>query len=99
MPNYIYKCTECDHKYVTKLPISFDPKIKLACRYSHDGTEFTMTRRIGKPSYPKEVGKEFAGDWYKKEYGHELGEGSLNKAQQARDRKTLEREFRKKTGQ
>jgi hypothetical protein len=40
-----------------------------------------------------------AGDWYKKQYGHELGAGSLDKARQAEDRKTLEKEFRKRTGQ
>jgi hypothetical protein len=102
VPNYIYKCTECDHKEIAELPISFSPKIRLPCDdcYSgHPDEEFTMTRRIGTPSFPTNCNKVFAGDWYKKQYGHELGQGSMDKAQQAEDRKTLEREFRKRTGQ
>ncbi len=82
MPNYIYKCTECDHEYMQQLPMSFDPKIKLACRHSHDGTEFTMTRRIGKAIFPEKVGKVFAGDWFKKTYGHDMSEVAKGRARE-----------------
>ena len=98
MPDYIYKCIHCHYKTVHTLKMSFDPAKKLFCSECSNTTP-SMTRRIGRPSFPTNVGKVFAGDWYKKQYGHELGEGSMNAAQQAEDRKTLEREFRKKTGQ
>jgi len=97
MPKYIYRCTFCDYKEVHELPISFDPKIKLHCLDCNK--EDKMTRRIGKPSFPKNCNMVRAGDWYKKTYGHELGAGSMEKAQQQEDRKTLEREFRKRTDQ
>lgn len=100
MPNYIYKCTYCGASYDMNLPMSSDPKIKYHCFATDcDSRTDCVTRRIGRPSFPKKVGKVFAGDWFKKTYGIELGEGSMNKATQAEDRKTLEREFRKDTGQ
>jgi len=95
MPNYAYRCCECKNVTVLNLPISTNPKKTFACECG-----YTMKRVIKFiPQMPENVNKVFAGDWYKKEYGHDLGEGSLNKAQQAEDRKTLEREFRRKTGQ
>ena len=96
MPNYIYKCLECDHSELIELPISSDPSERRWCKLCHEpDEEHTMTRRIGKSQFPKNVGKVFAGDWYKKTYGIELGQGSLDKARQAEDRKNLEREFKK----
>ena len=78
--------------------MSYDPSKKLYC-LECSNSEPTMTRRIGKPSFPDKVGRVFAGDWFKKQYGNELGEGSMNRAQQEEDRRALEREFRKETGQ
>lgn len=96
MPNYIYKCIHCGFKETVALSISYDPTIKRFC--SACKKFLAMTRRIGPSVIPKEVGKVFVGDWYKKQYGHELGAGSLEKAQQEEDRKTLEREFKKRMG-
>jgi len=79
--------------------MSSDPEERLWCRECPNSVEMTMTRRIGKPRIGKISNKVYAGDWYKKQYGHELGEGSLEKAQQQEDMKTLEKEFRKRTGQ
>ena len=100
MPNYIYKCKVCEDIMEITLPISTDPSqcIENPDR-RHGGICYGLYKRIigSTPSF-KGL-KTFAGDWYKKTYGIELGQGSLDKAQQAEDRKTLEREFRKRTGQ
>lgn len=98
MPNYIYRCIECNHKYICQLPISFDPKIKLACRYSHNGTEFTMTRRIGTPSFPSNCNKVFAGDWFKKTYGFEIGEKETTKAEFQKDARLAEQKYKRDMG-
>ena len=95
MPGYSYKCGKCKQITMLELPISTDPDKRFGCECG-----YLMKRVIAVvPQFPKEVGKVFAGDWFKKTYGSELGEGSENEATQAEDRKTLEREFRKKTGQ
>lgn len=99
MPNYIFKCIRCHYRISVFRSISSDPSEKLWCPECNNSIEKTMTRRIGKPKIGKISNKVYAGDWYKKEYGHELGEGSLQKAQQQEDMKILEKEFRKRTGQ
>lgn len=98
MPSYIYKCTDCEHKEVIELPMSSNPNDRRWCKLCREpDEEKTMTRRIGVCSFPKNVGKVFAGDWYKKTYGQELGADAMDKSRQAEDKKTLEREFRKMT--
>lgn len=75
MPNYIYKCTECDHKEMVELPISSDPSEKRWCKMCHEpDEESTMTRRIGRALFPEKVGRVWAGDWFKKTYGHDIDE-------------------------
>ena len=96
MPTYKYKCELCAFEQMMMLPISSDPKEKRVCE---DCSKVTMTRRIGKPQFPKTVGKVFAGDWYKKTYGQDVGDAYMEKAQQQESKKILEREFRKQTGQ
>ena len=99
MPNYIYKCTECDHKVVIELAISYDPKVKFGCPNCNTASDKrTMTRRIGLATFPANCNTVFAGDWFKKTYGHDIGRGYEDKVRQAEDRKTLEREFKKETG-
>jgi hypothetical protein len=36
--------------------------------------ESTMTRRIGRALFPEKVGRVWAGDWFKKTYGHDIDE-------------------------
>ena len=96
MPNYKYRCIKCDYEEKWDMPISTNPKLSLYCPSCElDGT---MTRRISVAQFPKEVGKVFAGDWYKKEYGHEIGSNADDKVQQKKDWETLKRESEKERG-
>jgi hypothetical protein len=56
--------------------ISSDPKKKLFCPNDCVYATETMTRRIITSSIPNVVGKVWAGDWFKKTYGHDIGEAS-----------------------
>lgn len=67
MPNYLYKCTECEFAQTLALPISFDPSQKMMCS-GCNGT--TMTRRIGAPKFC--IKGESLGSWYKKSTGKEF---------------------------
>lgn len=71
MPNYKYKCEKCGCVKAFILPISSDPKEPLECGLC--GTK-TMSRRIGRSEFPRKVGKVWAGDWFKKTYGHDIAE-------------------------
>lgn len=88
MPNYHYRCDSCNRLSQIKLPISYDPKIKQACS-SCDGL---MTRII--KSKPRIKGfKVFAGDWFKKTYGHDIADGYKDSSRQKEDMDTLRREL------
>jgi len=81
MPTYRYKCTVCDHEEFLAMRISVDPSTKVECpncweRADTDELEPTMTRRIVASSIPNVVGKVWAGDWFKKTYGHDISEGA-----------------------
>lgn len=81
MPTYKYKCTVCDHEEFLSMRISVNPSTKVECpdcweRADTDELEPTMTRRIVASSIPESVGKVWAGDWFKKTYGHDIGEAS-----------------------
>jgi hypothetical protein len=76
------------------LPMSTEPSKIFQCSSCPNGE---MSRRIINPGAIKGF-KVFAGDWFKKEYGHDIGQAYEDKARQAEDRKTLEREFRKNQG-
>ena len=104
MPNYIYKCTECDFTKTIELSISFNPKKKLLCNMCSDEhpdvrpyPEFTMTRRIGKPSFPANCNKVFAGDWFKKTYGYDIGDRATTRAELQRDIKKAEEKHKRDT--
>ncbi len=68
MPNYKYKCTECDIVVYLKLPISSNPKTKYYCHCTE--TTGTMTRRITCPNF--QIERETLGKWYKDNTGREL---------------------------
>ena len=81
MPQYKYKCKECNNEEMFTLNISSDPSRPIhcpMCQYKDSNGDFvpTMTRRIIVSSIPNAVGKVWAGDWYKKTYGHDIGEGA-----------------------
>jgi len=96
MPTYKYKCQLCAFEQMVILPISSDPKAKRDCEDCN--SEDVMPRRIGKPQFPKTVGKVFAGDWYKKTYGEDIGAAYEERARQQESKKILEREFKKMVG-
>ena len=77
MPNYKYVCERCNDEKIHFLPISSDASIKFDCRFCASAPPFpteTMSRRIIKSQFPEKVGREWAGDWFKKTYGHDIGE-------------------------
>lgn len=94
MPDYKYKCTQCDYVEVFTLQMSSDPKAKLDC--GDCGEEESMTRRIGVAQFPEKVGKVWAGEWFKKTYGHDMTEGTARKAREKaemdRERRALEKD-------
>lgn len=69
MPNYKYKCCKCKKNKIFTLPISTDPKKMMSCDCG-----YIMKRAIIVSQFPEKVGKVWADDWYKKTYGHGLGE-------------------------
>lgn len=91
MPNYWYKCNDCSKERKHVLSISYDPSKTFPCACGGE------QRRIIKPGavFPKDTNKVFAGDWFKKTYGHDIGEVYEDKARQQESRKQLEQEFRK----
>jgi putative FmdB family regulatory protein len=85
MPNYKYKCYSCNLIDEIFLPISTDPQKLFCCPGCPDGTMRRMTGLIN-PAATLGL-KVFAGDWYKKTYGHELGEDGESAAEKKRDLK------------
>lgn len=70
MPNYHHRCAECDEVTVLNLPISTDPAAPQKCECGGN-----MKRIIA--SAPAAHGfKVWAGDWFKKTYGHDMAEGA-----------------------
>lgn len=83
MPNYHYRCCKCKQVAVLNLPISTDPSELQSCDCG-----YTMRRIIA--STPAFKGfKVFAGDWFEKEYGHDMAEGA---AKRVEARKEYEKE-------
>lgn len=94
MPNYLYKCNRCEDIVDLAMPISTDPK-QFWNHPGHKNVCLGLFYRIMRAPGAVKGFKVFAGDWFKKTYGHDLGETYEDKARQADDRKTLEREHRK----
>jgi len=91
LPIYKYLCGECKHSQMESLPISFDPQKKLHCP---ECKEDAMERRIIASEFPRKVGKVWAGDWFEKTYGHDVGEDAQRrvdkKEELEKERKELE---------
>lgn len=80
MPNYLYKCTECESEIWLTLPISSDPQKRYDCEECGQG--HGMSRRIVKSSIPKTVGHVWAGDWFKQTYGHDMADVARQRARE-----------------
>lgn len=96
MPKYTFHCSKC-HK-ISVLDIRLSTYIENPDKIYKCDCGHTMRRAIKNshlPTVDSNIMKEFAGDWFKKEYGHEIDEVAQDKAAQKRDRETLERELRK----
>lgn len=91
MPNYNYQCQVCkviDKKF---LPISTDPSKLFLCVCGA-----LMARGIIRQEEVTGL-KTFAGDWFRKTYGHELGEDGHSNAEKRRDfQKAVEEHKREK---
>ncbi len=69
MPNYKYKCNECNLDWTQSLPISFSPTKSISCPFRF--CEGQGERRIiGNNSIGIE--RETLGKWYKDNTGREL---------------------------
>jgi predicted nucleic acid-binding Zn ribbon protein len=78
MPNYAYKCCKCKSIVKKDLQISTDPKKIFPCECG-----YTMSRIIVPGAlFPEKVGKVWAGDWFKKTYGHDISEAAKQKGQE-----------------
>lgn len=92
LPKYSYKCCECKSIVKINLPISTDPKQLYECECGYS------MKRIITPGaqFPEKVGKVWAGDWFRKTYGHDIGEGAERKIREKesyeRERRVLERD-------
>ena len=77
MPNYAYKCCKCKSIVKRNLPISTDPKKLFNCECGY------TTSRIIVPGalFPETVGRVWAGDWFKKQYGRDIGEAAKERGQ------------------
>lgn len=89
MPNYNYQCKSCGVTEKKFLPISTDPAQLFPCVC---GSE--MSRGIIRQGEVTGL-KTFAGDWFKKTYGHELGEDGMSAAEKKADYQRLLREHEK----
>ena len=78
MPNYAYKCCECEKVDLINLPISTDPKYLFLCDCGHNMHRII----ISGAQFPEKVGRVYAGDWFKKTYGHDIDEVAKGRAQE-----------------
>lgn len=93
MPNYHYKCGECKGIAKMDLPISTDPKKTFRCFECG----YAMRRIIvSGAQFPEKVGRVWAGDWFKKTYGHDMTEGAERRVRERekyeKDKKDLAKE-------
>lgn len=85
MPTYILRCDSCEASYEV-----FSKKFLDSDKLSHPCTKCDGSYRVAiglKPSIP--TGKVFAGDWFKKQYGFEMGEKDTERAEEKSEEKKL----------
>lgn len=79
MPNYHYKCNGCKGIARMDLPISTDPKKTFECFECGDSMKRII---VAGAQFPEKVGKVWAGDWFKKTYGKDMGDEARRRADQ-----------------
>jgi putative FmdB family regulatory protein len=85
MPTYSYKCPDCESISDHFLPMSTDPEKKMPCPACFGAKSYRVITRA-----PMVNGlKVFAGDWFKKTYGHELGEDGMTALEKKKDFESL----------
>lgn len=94
MPNYTYKCINCETELRRFLSISSDPSELRECPTC--GPE--MMKRIIRSIATWKGFKVFAGDWFEKRYGFDLAEPDLEKSKRNKElldeKKELEQEHK-----
>lgn len=94
MPKYLYKCNRCEDIVDVPLPISFDPK-QFINFPGHKNVCLGLFWRIMRAPGAVKGFKTFAGDWFKKTYGQDIGAAYEDKARQKTDYETMKRELDK----
>jgi len=94
MPNFLYKCELCKDIIDIPLPISFDPKETIN-HPGHKNICLGLFKRIMRAPGAVKGFKTFAGDWFKKTYGHDIAKPYEDKARQKTDYETMKRELDK----
>lgn len=94
MPNYLYKCNRCEDIIEFALPISHDPK-QFCNHPGHKNVCLGLYYRIMRAPGAVKGLKTFAGDWFKKTYGSDIGDAYIDKARQREDYETMKRELDK----
>ena len=89
MPEYNYRCCECKQVTSLFLPISTDPKEIQVCECGW------AMKRIITGTFSFKGFKTFAGDWFKKAYGHDMADPYMDKVRQKEDYETMARELEK----
>ncbi len=84
MPNYLYKCSNCKDIIDINLPMSFEPT-EMIFNSGHKKVCVGRFKRIMRKPGAVKGFKVFAGDWFKKEYGFDIGEKETTKAEFQRD--------------
>lgn len=94
MPKYTYKCPRCEDTFEVTLPMSADPK-KLLNYPGHKNMCLGLFKRIITPGASFKGFKVFAGDWFKKTYGFDIGEKETTKAELQKDCRRAEEKHKR----
>ena len=98
MPNHIYRCTQCEYQE-SRLILGLPSEEVLDAPFKCNGCgALAMKRRPCLVSSSFGMPKERAGDWFKKTYGHDIGEKDEEKAEQQRNMDQVKRSLEAKHG-
>jgi putative FmdB family regulatory protein len=95
MPNYNYKCRDCSEVTTLELRMSTDPALEFPCPKCGNGKMFRSVILCRPPNGLK----VFAGDWFKKTYGHEIGEDGETAAEKKAGMEAALRQHAAENGQ
>lgn len=98
MPNHIYRCSKCEYqesRLILRLPSSDELDKPSKCNgcgaVSMERKPCLVSSSFGMP-------KERAGDWFKRTYGHDIGEKDEAKAEQQKSLSTMKKELERQYG-